>query len=125
MPATLIGLVGLWGIAADETGLIIDKLDDNSRNEKNFMKDRVGCRVGRSDYDESIELTVGGKVTATSGWSQKLSAELVLTNTISSAHLQTANTGQTLIDDVQRSRANEDWVKFEIKAEMLPFFPES
>ena len=125
MPATLIGLVGLWGIAADETGLIIDKLDDNSRNEKNFMKDRVGCRVGRSDYDESIEITIGGKITATSGWSQKLSGELALTNTISSGYLQTANTGQTLIDDVNRSRANEDWVKLEIKAEMLPFFPAS
>jgi hypothetical protein len=125
MPATLIGTVGVWGIAADETGMIIDKLDDNSRNEKNYMKDRVGCRVGRSDYDESMEITIGGKITATSPWSQKISGELTITNTISSGYLQTSNTGQTLIDDVQRSRANEDWIKIEVKAEMLPFFPES
>ena len=77
MAATLIGTVGLWGIASDETGLIIHKLDDVSRNEKNFLKDKAGCRIGRSDYDESMEIEIEGKLTATSPWSQK-TKELIL-----------------------------------------------
>jgi hypothetical protein len=123
MPATLIGTVGVHGIAADETGLIIKSLDDASKNKKNWMKNRVGERVGRADYDESIEIEMKGCVTAFSPWSQKLSAVLTIANTISAGYLNTILTGKTLIDEVKRSRKDEDWNEISVSAEMLPFFP--
>ncbi|MES2923687.1 MAG: hypothetical protein V4819_19185 [Verrucomicrobiota bacterium] len=124
MPATLLGTtIGVHGIAADETGLIIHKLDDTSKNQKNWMKNRVGERVARADYDESIEIEIGGAITATSGWGQKLSAVLTIANSISAAHLQSVLTGKTYVDEVKRSRKNDDWNEISISAEMLPFFP--
>jgi hypothetical protein len=123
MSATLIGTVGIWGIASAETVVIIEGLDDVSSNQKNYIKDRVGCRTGRSDYDESIKITVRGKVPATGGFSAKLQGALVLSNTIPATHLIGSGTGRTLIDEVSKTRQNEDWQGITIEAEMLPFFP--
>ncbi len=123
MPATLIGTVGIHGIAADETGMIIKSLEDTSKNQKNWMKNRVGERVGRADFDESIEIEIKGCMTASTPWTQKLSAVLTITNTIAANHLNTVLTGKTLIDEVKRSRKDEDWNEISVSAEMLPFFP--
>lgn len=129
MSATLVelkGTVGVHGIGADETGLIIRTIKDKTRKQSNYSKNRVGNRVGRADYDHSIEITIEGEITATSGFSQKVSAALVMSNTISSAHLPTdAGTGQTLIDDVERTREREGWQDVSVSAEMLPCFPTS
>lgn len=123
MPATLIGTVGIHGIAADETGLIIKTLDDTSKKKSNFMTNRVGERVGRADYDESLEIEIKGCLTAVSPWTQKLSAVLVMTNTIAGNFLQSSLAGKTLIDEVKRTRKDEDWNEISVSAEMLPFFP--
>jgi hypothetical protein len=123
MPATLLGTVGVHGIAADETGMIIKSLDDTSKNQKNWMKNRVGERVGRADFDESIEIEIKGCITAATPWTQKLSAIITLANTISAAHLQSVLTGKTYVDEVKRSRKDEDWNEISVSAEMLPFFP--
>lgn len=123
MPATLIGLVGIHGIAADETGLIIKSLDDDSKNKKNWMKNRIGERTGRADYDESVEIEIKGSITATSPWAQKLSGVLVMSNTIAAGYLNAVTTGKTLIDGIKRSRKDEEWNDIAISAEMLPFFP--
>jgi hypothetical protein len=123
MPATLIGTVGIHGIAADETGMIINKLEDTSKNQKNYMKNRVGERVGRSDFDESIEIEIGGCITALSPWTQKLSGVLTLANSIAANHLVSVLTGKTIIDEVKRTRKNDDWNEISVSAEMLPFFP--
>lgn len=123
MSATLIGTVGVWGIGAAETVVIIEGLDDVTKNQKNFIKDRTGCRVGRSDYDESIGITVRGKVPSSTPFAVKLQGALVLVNTIPATHLITANTGRTLVDEVSKTRQNEDWEGITVEAEMLPFFP--
>ena len=129
MSATLVellGTVGVHGIAADETGLIIESLDDTTKKQSNFQKNRVGNRVGRADYDHSIEITAKGQITASTPWTQKVSAEVTLANAIGVNHLPTgAGTGLTLIDEVSRTRAREDWIGLSFSAEMLPCFPAS
>ena len=123
MAATLVGTVGVHGIAADETGMVINGLDDTSKMQSNFLKNKVGERVGVADYDESIEITIKGALTSLTPWSQKLSAVLTIANTISAAHLNAATAGKTLVREVQRTRANEDWQGISVTAEMLPYFP--
>lgn len=123
MAATLVGTVGIHGIDDDETGMIINALDDTSKMQTNWLKDKIGERIGCADYDESMEITIKGAITATSGWSQKLSAEISMTNTIAATHLNASSAGQTLIREVQRNRTNEGWQEISATAEMLPFFP--
>lgn len=126
MSATLVellGTVGIHGIAADEAGLIIRSIKEKSRKQSNFLKNRLGNRVGRADYDHSIEIALEGEITATSGFAQKVSAELALTNAIAADHLPSgAGTGLTLIDEVERSSERESWKDISCSAEMLPAF---
>lgn len=120
---SLIGTVGVHGIAADETGLIIESIDDTVKKQSNYLKNRVGNRVGRADYDHSIEISIKGQLTAAAPWAQKVSAALTVVNAIATGSLPTgAGTGQTLIDEVARTRAREDWNSISVSAEMLPAF---
>ena len=124
MAANLIGTTGLWGIGSAETsiGVIIEGIEETSRNEKNYLKDIVGQRMGRSDYDESIEVKLSGKLTSNSPFSTKLGANITLANTIASNHLYSHNTGRTVVNEVKRSASNEDWRGVEADIEVLPFF---
>lgn len=125
MSAVLTGTVGIWGIASAETaqGVIIQGIEETSRNEKNFIRNESGERVGRSDYDESVEASLTGEVLAADAFDQNLSAELTLTNTISLQNLVAVGPGKTLIDQVKRSRGRDAWESVTVDAEVLPFFP--
>lgn len=120
---TLLGTVGIHGIAADETGLVIRSIKEKSRKQSNFLKNRVGNRVGRADYDHSVEISLEGEITAADGWDQKVSGELAMTNAISTDYLPGGiGTGLTLIDDVERTSEREGWQDISVAAEFLPCF---
>jgi hypothetical protein len=123
MPATLVtllGTTGQHGIAADETGMLISKLEDVSKKRSNPQFNRVGNRIGKVDFDESIEIDIEGEITVATPWAQKISAELVLTNTIAATHIQQTSAGKTYVDEVKRSRTRDKWIDINVKAEMLP-----
>lgn len=124
MSANLIGTVGQWGIGAAETtlGIIIEGIDETTRNEKNYIKDISGQRVGRSEFDESIEVKLSGKVTSATPFTTKLGANITLGNTIASNSLYNNNSGRTVVNEVKRTASNEDWRGIEVDIEVLPFF---
>lgn len=123
-PATLVGTVGSWGIGAAETslGIIIEGIDETTRDEKSFIKDNIGQRIGHSAYDESIEVKLTGKVTSSTPFSTKLSANITLANAITANSLQSNNAGRTLVKEVKRKASNEDWKGVEVDVEFLPFY---
>ncbi len=123
MSANLIAATGSWGMSSETSaGVIVEGLEEVTRTEKNFLKDEVGQRTGASFYDESIEVKLSGKLTASSPFSIKLGANVVLGNTIASNSLYNNNAGRTLVNEVKRTRANEDWRGVEVDIEVLPFF---
>jgi len=124
MAANLIGTYGSWGIASAETsiGIIIEGIDETSRNEKNYLRNTVGERMGRSEYDESIEVKLSGALTSSNAFSTKLGANITLANTIVTGSLFNNNAGRTVVNEVKRTSANEDWRRVEVDIEVLPFF---
>ncbi|MEO5712164.1 MAG: hypothetical protein ABIT37_01640 [Luteolibacter sp.] len=123
MPATLVtllGSTGQHGIAADETGMLISKLDDVSKCRSNPQLNRVGNQVGSADFNETIEIDIEGEITATTPWAQKISAELTLTNTVDLTHIQQTTAGKTYIQEVKRSRGRDKWVDINVKAVLWP-----
>lgn len=124
MAANLIGTYGSWGIGSAETsiGIIIEGIDETYRNEKNYLRDNIGQRMGRSDYDESIEVKLSGALTSSSPFSTKLGANITLANTITTNILYSSNTGRTLVNEAKRTNKNEDWKRIEVDIEVLPFF---
>lgn len=125
MAATVIAATGDWGIDAQETslGIIIEGLDETTRCEKNYQKDNVGQRTGVVFYDESIEVKMTGRLTASSPFSTVLGANITLANTITADSLPTNDTGWTILNEVKRTGANEGWKGVEADVEILPFFP--
>jgi len=124
MSATLTGtVVGIWGLASAETaqGIIIESLEEASDSEKSYVRNHSGERVGRSDYDERIDVSIAAEVLTGSSFSQKLAAELTLTNSISLANINPAGPGKTLISSYRRTRNREDWEKVQVEAEVLPY----
>ena len=124
MAATLLGTVGIWAITSSEAtkGIIIKEINDETKNETAPVRSHQGDRVGRSDYDESLDITVKGDFTSVSPFTGKISAALVINNTIAGTHLQSSASGQTLTNSVNRTRKNDEWQGIEIKAELLPNF---
>lgn len=124
MSANLIGTTGAWGISAAETsiGIIIEGIDETTRNEKNYLKDISGQRMGRSEFDESIEVKLSGKLTSSTPFVTKLGANITLGNTLVSNSLFNSNTGRTVVNEVKRTASNEDWKGVEVDIEVLPFF---
>lgn len=125
MSETLKGTFGKWGLPSDETaaGLIMENLEQTTRAERDYTKNNKGCRIGRSEYDESVQVTLSGERLSTADWTQKLSAELALTNALSLINLNAVTAGKTLIDEVKRSLKREGWEGINVDAEVLPFFP--
>lgn len=117
-------LLGIWGIASAETavGLIIEQIEETSRSEKSYIRNESGERGGRTEYDESVEVSISGENLSSAQWSQKLGAELTFTNTLSLAYLNAVGPGETLVDEVKRTRNREDWEKITVECEVLPFF---
>jgi hypothetical protein len=124
MAANLIGTVGIWGLTSEATnGIIIESIEETNRNEKNYIKNHVGERTGRSDYDQSITIRLSGKLTSSGGFSQKLGAALTMANSVPNTSLHgSISGGMTLIDEIKRSPAAEDWHGIEVDAEFLPYF---
>lgn len=123
--ATLTGTVGKWGIASAETAqsLIIESIEETSDAERSYTKNNSGDRIGRSAYDERVEVAIAAEVLSTGSFTQKLEAELTLTNTISLANINPAGPGKTLINTFKRMRGREEWEKVTVDAEALPYFP--
>jgi len=124
MAANLIGTVGIWGISADEItlGIIIETIDEDLGNQTKYIKDRIGQRTGRSEYDEFIKVKLAGKLHATTPFTTKMGANIVLGNTIATNCLYNNNSGRTLLGPIKKSSKNEDWKAIDIEVEILPFF---
>lgn len=120
MSATSLGTVGVWGIGADQTGLLItDHSFDFSDQEKNVLN-KAGEIIGMGIYQEKVEIKISGLVPVTSAFSGKISAVLALGNAIP-AHGNQSTGGATILRTVKRDSNSEDWEKIELGAIHLPF----
>ncbi|MEI7911237.1 MAG: hypothetical protein WCK77_16500 [Verrucomicrobiota bacterium] len=120
MAATELGTVGVWGIGADQTGLLItDHAFDFSDSEK-LVLNKSGEVIGMGLFQEKVECKVSGLVPKTSAFSGKIAAVLALGNAIP-AHAQTMTGGATILRTVSRASNNEDWEKIDLSAIHYPF----
>ena len=120
MAATELGTVGVWGIGADQTGLLItDHSFDFSDSEK-LVLNKSGEVIGMGLFQEKVECKVSGLVPKTAAFSGKIAAVLALGNAIP-AHAQTITGGATILRTVARASNNEDWEKIDLSAIHYPF----
>ena len=118
MAAHQLGITGNWGIAHDETGILITDLSFDYSHQEKPVLDKGGEIIGLSFYQEKIEVKMSGLVAKTSGFSGKIGTALVLANA-APAHLQTSG-GTTVLMQVSRSLNAEDFEKIDLTATHYP-----
>ena len=118
MAATSLGTTGNWGIAADESGIIITDLAFAYSHQEKTVLDKAGEVIGAAFYRGTVDVKISGLVAKTSAFSGKIGAALTLANTMP-AHLQ-ASGGTTVLQQVTRSLNCEDFEKIDIAATHYP-----
>lgn len=100
---------GLFGIAAQQTGFLLDGANEEYSQESVTVKNVTGDDTGESYFNEKIEGTLEGWFPATSGFAGTLASSITLA-TAPADHLIGAVTGgTTIIQGITRSSTSTDY----------------
>ena len=111
---------GLFGIAAQQTGVLLDSVSDDYTQDSKTVKNITGDDTGESYYNERIEISLDGFAPSSAAFSGTLASAIVLATTPAD-HLIGAVTGGTyVVTGVTRSSTSEDYRRIAVKAKYSP-----
>jgi hypothetical protein len=120
MAATLLGLAGSFGIAADQTGVIIESQSETTRSERKYLRTRQGERSGMAAYDDSVEFRITGAVPSATPFAGKINASFTASNAIALTHANGTG-GSVVCYEVSTEANQEEFKTIEISGEALPY----
>lgn len=111
---------GVFGIAAQQTGFLLDSVSHDYAQDSKQVKNITGDDTGESYYNERIDISLDGFEPSTSAFSGTLASAISLA-TAPADHLIGAVTGGTfIIQGVTRSSTSEDFRRIAVKAKYSP-----
>ena len=111
---------GVFGIAAQQTGFLLDSVSDDYSQDSKTVKNITGDDTGEAYYNERIEISLDGYEPSTSAFSGTLASAISLA-TAPADHLIGAVTGGTyVVQSVTRSSSSEDYKRISVKAKYSP-----
>ena len=111
---------GLFGIAAQQTGFLLDSTSDDYMQDSKTVKNITGDDTGESYYNEKIEGTLDGWIPSTAAFSGTLASAISLA-TAPADHLIGAVTGGTyVVTGLTRSSSSEDYRRISVKYKYSP-----
>jgi hypothetical protein len=116
--ATQFGAAGsksVFGITAAETGILADTITYSSSQESKVVRNITGDTIGKTFYDERIEVSISGFVPDTTAFSGTLAAAITLI-TAPTDYLKGSVGTITIVDSVTRTHTSEDFQKLDITA---------
>ncbi len=120
MPTSFGTTTGVFGIAAQQTGFLLDSVSHDFSQDSKTVKNISGDDTGESYYNERIEISLDGFVPSTSAFSGTLASAISLA-TAPTDHLIGAVTGGTyVVTGVTRSSSSEDFQRISVKAKYSP-----
>jgi len=120
VPTSFGTTTGLFGIAAQQTGFLLDSVSDDYTQDSKTVKNITGDDTGESYYNERIEISLDGFAPSSSAFSGTLASAIVLA-TAPAEHLAGAVTGGTyVVTGVTRSSTSEDYRRIAVKAKYSP-----
>jgi hypothetical protein len=109
------GSKGVFGITAAETGILADTATYSYSQESKVVRNVTGDTIGKTFYDERIEVSLSGFVPDTSAFTGTLAAAITLITTPID-YLKGSVGTITIVDSVTRSHTSEDFQKLDITA---------
>ncbi len=120
MPTSFGTTNGVFGIAAQQTGFLLDSASYDYSQDSKTVKNITGDDTGESYYNERIEISLDGFEPSASAFSGTLASAISLA-TAPPDHLIGAVTGGTyIITGVTRSSSSEDYRRISVKAKYSP-----
>jgi hypothetical protein len=111
---------GTFGIAAQQTGFLLDSVSNDYSQDSKTVKNITGDDTGESYYNERIEISLDGYAPSSSPFSGTLASAISLA-TAPDDHLIGAVTGGTyVVTGVTRSSTSEDFRRIAVKAKYAP-----
>lgn len=111
---------GVFGLGADETGLIIESVTHSYSNDQKTLKNRTGNTSSVTHYNEMVKISLDGKIPATSAFSGTIAASIVLGNALGSYLKGGVSGGLTVVDTVDVDMGQEEYRGIKIGATYYP-----
>ena len=109
------GSKGVFGIGAAETGILADTVSYAYSQESKVVRNITGDTVGKTFYDERIEVSISGFVPDSTPFAGSLATAITLI-TAPTDYLKGSVGTTTIVDSVTRSHTSEDFQKLDITA---------
>ena len=109
------GQKGVFGITAAETGILADTVTYSYSQESKVVRNITGDTVGKTFYDERIEVSISGFVPDSTPFAGSLATAITLI-TAPTDYLKGSVGTTTIVDSVTRSHTSEDFQKLDITA---------
>jgi hypothetical protein len=111
---------GVFGLTADETGIVTSAVKFSYSHDEaelvNYQNEVSGVTLSK----EKVEISISGKIPATSAFTGQLGSALTLINDMPD-HLQgSISAGTTYISSIDIDKENSDYNGIEVKATYRP-----
>ena len=102
-----------WGIAAAETGIILDSISYSTSDSEKLITDVSGSPIAATYFAEKMEGSMSGFIPGTAAFSGTIAAAITLVTTPTD-YLKGSASGLTICRSVTESASTEDYRKLDI-----------
>jgi hypothetical protein len=118
MAATELGTTGVWGINADESGMLISDISYDYSQKDRPVLSKIGEVIGVALWQQKCDIKFSGLIPDSAPFASKLGAVLTIANTIPD-HMASSG-GKTVLMGLSRKAAQEDFQQVDVSAVNWP-----
>lgn len=118
--ATQFGTNAVFGIAAAQTGIILESQSYSYTQDSKVIRNIAGETVNKTYYDEKIEVSMSGFIPTVTPFDGTIAAAITLA-TAPVDYLKGSVGTTTLVESITRTHSIEDFQRIEIGAVNHPF----
>jgi hypothetical protein len=111
---------GVFGIAAQQTGFLLESTSDAYSQDSTTCKNITGDDIGETYFNERIEGSLDGWLPASSAFSGTLASALTLATTPADHLIGAVTGGTTIVLDITRSSTSADYRRLALNWKYSP-----
>lgn len=115
---------GIFGIPADEDGLLVSSVSHSHKSDKAVLPNRVGNTVGSVYSNFSVDISIDAYVPATGAWAETIGSAVTFANTFD-AFIPDNTGGVTVVESVNVKFSNKDYKQLSLTAVFYPYIVET
>ena len=119
--ATVIGTGGVFGLEADQQGILLESQDFDYKPDQKVQRDYRGKKVGIIFYDDQTDVSMKGYIPRENPTDIKVAETLVLANPAPDHGLATVANGTIVVTGIKIGLKNEDLASFEVSSTIYDF----